>query len=143
MLGRAFANNEICLFASCGEVSPARGKAHQRITDRGGARKCFAVNDPNDFSRGDSNHTIEILTRLARIETKVDSLARQPAEKDFYSVTEFATLVDRDSFTVREWCRNGRINAEKRRCGRGNAREWNISHPELLRYRNEGLLKPK
>ena len=88
-------------------------------------------------------HEIEMLNRLARIETKLDSLARQPVDKDFYTVAEFAAKVDREDFTVREWCRLGRINAEKRPCGRGNAQEWKISHEELLRYLNHGLLKQK
>ena len=33
-----------------------------------------------------------------------------------------------------------RIHAEKKKCGRGPASEWIISHSELSRVRNEGLL---
>jgi len=43
-------------------------------------------------------------------------------------------------FTVREWCRQGRVEAGKRPCGRGRSREWTVSHKELTRLRNEGLL---
>ncbi len=88
-------------------------------------------------------HEIEMLNRLARIEAKLNFLARQPAEKEFYSVAEFAVRVERDDFTVREWCRLHRINANKRPCGRGNSREWKISHDELLRYLDNGLLPPE
>lgn len=88
-------------------------------------------------------YVIEMLNRLAIIESKLDSLARQPTVKEFYSVSEFAARVGREDFTVREWCRLGRINARKRLCGRGNTREWQISHEEYLRYLNHGLLPPK
>ena len=98
---------------------------------------------PKFFGDDAMQHEIEMLNRLAKIETKLDSLARQPAEKDFYSVTEFAVRVDREDFTVREWCRLRRINAEKRPCGRGTSQEWKISHEELLRYLNNGLLPPR
>lgn len=83
---------------------------------------------------------IAILNRLERIEAKLDSLARLPPVQDYYGVAEFAERADREEFTVREWCRLGRINAEKRNCGRGTSHEWKISHAELLRYLSEGLL---
>jgi hypothetical protein len=37
-------------------------------------------------------------------------------------------------------CRLGRVRAEKKKSGRGPASEWLISHAELTRVRNEGLL---
>ena len=43
-------------------------------------------------------------------------------------------------FTVREWCRLGRIHAEKRAAGRGNSTEWQVSHAELLQIRNLAAL---
>ncbi len=83
---------------------------------------------------------IDILDRLMRIEAKLDLLAQRPAVQEYYAVAEFARRVDRDEFTVREWCRLGRVNAEKRNCGRGTSQEWKISHEELLRYLSDGLL---
>jgi len=85
-------------------------------------------------------YLIDILDRLGRIETQLKAVLRQPPVKEWYTVAEFAEIVGKDRFTVREWCRLGRINAEKRDCGRGNAKEWKISHAELIRYRNDGLL---
>ena len=82
----------------------------------------------------------EILNWLTRIESKLDALAHQPRAQDFYSVDEFAERVRRQSFTVREWCRLGRINADKRACGRGTSQEWKISHEELQRYLSDGLM---
>ena len=68
------------------------------------------------------------------------NLAEQRVAKDFYATCEIAEILDRSGFTIREWCRNGRVHAEKRLTGRGNSKEWIISHKELLRIQNEGLL---
>lgn len=78
--------------------------------------------------------------RLAKIEALLAVLLDRQQVKEFYEVEEFARLVGRDPFTVREWARHGRIEAGKRRSGRGAHAQWVISHAELLRYRREGLL---
>lgn len=82
----------------------------------------------------------QILERLDRIETALEMLVKQRPQKEFYSTGELASLMGKAEFTVREWCRNGRIWASKRECGRGNTKEWMISHEELVRIQNEGLL---
>jgi hypothetical protein len=69
-----------------------------------------------------------------------DLLARQTRTKEYYSVGEAADYLGKAEFTVREYCRMKRINAEKRRSGRGSSAEWVISHAELLRIEKEGLL---
>jgi hypothetical protein len=63
-----------------------------------------------------------------------------PHLKLHYSVDEFAEEVNRRPFTVREWCRLGRINAGKSLTQSGPATLWVISHEELERFRREGLL---
>lgn len=82
----------------------------------------------------------ELLSRLAKIETLLASLVEQRAIKEWYSTAEVATLLGKAEFTVREWCRLGRVHAEKKKSGRGIAGEWIVSHGELTRIRNEGLL---
>lgn len=78
--------------------------------------------------------------RLERIETLLTALVERESVKDWYAVEEFARLVGRESFTVREYCRLGRIHAQKRQTGRGAYPAWVISHGELLRFRRDGLL---
>jgi len=82
----------------------------------------------------------EILERLERIESALKSLVQRQTVKDFYSTDEFAKVVGRAEFTCREWCRRGRIKAQKRRSGRGKFQSWVISHDELQRFQREGLL---
>jgi Helix-turn-helix domain len=78
--------------------------------------------------------------QLARIEGKLDQLLERELVKDFYEIGEFAQLVGKAEFTVREWARHGRIRATKKKSGRGPHPLWVISHEELLRYRRDGLL---
>jgi len=82
----------------------------------------------------------ELLARLTKIETMLASLVEQRTIKEWYSTAEVAALLGRAEFTVREWCRLGRVHAEKKKSGRGVASEWIVSHAELTRIRNEGLL---
>lgn len=82
----------------------------------------------------------DITQRLQKIEEMLHLLVEQRTVKDWYSTSEVAKLLGKAEFTVREWCRLGRIKAEKRKAGRGAASEWIISHEELTRIRNEGLL---
>jgi hypothetical protein len=82
----------------------------------------------------------EILEKLERLEAMVIVLVERQTVKDYYEVGEFARLVGKAAFTVREWCRLGRIHAEKRMSGRGAFPAWVVSHQELQRYQREGLL---
>jgi hypothetical protein len=81
-----------------------------------------------------------LVERVEKMESTLARLVQQRTVKDLYSTAEVAVLLGKAEFTVREWCRNRRVNAEKRECGRGSSREWVISHEELIRIQNEGLL---
>jgi hypothetical protein len=85
----------------------------------------------------------EICERLARIEDALRWIYHQQSmtlAKEHYSTAEFAALLGRAEYTVREWARTGRIKACKRFDGHGRHKTWTISHAELLRVRHEGLL---
>ena len=84
----------------------------------------------------------QLVDRLDRIEDTLRRLLQERVIQQFYSTADVARLLDKAEFTVREWCRLGRIRAEKRSCGRGNAKEWMISHGEVDRIRAEGLFPP-
>ena len=86
----------------------------------------------------------ELETRISGMESMLaeihQMLAKRQIEKDWYTVREVAEILERSEFTVREWCRLGRVFAEKRACGRGHSKEWIVSSGELIRIQNEGLL---
>jgi transposase len=78
--------------------------------------------------------------RLEKLEAMLTILVERQTVKEYYTVEEFARIVGRSEFTCREWCRNARINGQKRQSGRGAHASWVISHAELLRYQKEGLI---
>ena len=80
--------------------------------------------------------------RLTKIEAMLALLVEGQQVRQWYSVEQFARIVGRSAFTCREWCRRGRILAEKKNSGRGAHASWAISHDELLRYQREGLRRP-
>ncbi len=82
----------------------------------------------------------DILKKLEHLEAMLAVLVGRATVREWYSTDEFAQMVGKAEFTVREWCRHGRIHAEKRTSGRGAFPAWVISHQELLRYQREGLL---
>lgn len=82
----------------------------------------------------------QVLDRLDKMEVVLAGLATKRTVKDWYSTEEVAAIMGRAKFTVREWCRNGRVHCQKKNNGRGKHQSWVISHEELLRIQREGLL---
>ena len=69
-----------------------------------------------------------------------ETIAAKKTVKESYTTVEVAKILGRKPYTVREWCRLQRVNASKAMCGRGSEEEWRVSHEELERIQNDGLL---
>lgn len=78
--------------------------------------------------------------RLERMEALLLVLVERQQVREWYTTQEFANAIGKAQFTVQEYCRLGRLRAEKRSGGRGAFQQWVLSHAELDRYRRFGLL---
>ena len=98
----------------------------------------------NDHDRSKSYHMMtqdcinELKSEIQKLK-QVITENQVPMQKEYYSVKEVAKIIDRAEFTVREYCNNKRIIAEKKDSGRGSSNEWKISYEELNHYLNHGL----
>ena len=61
------------------------------------------------------NGVKEVITRLVRIETALETIVREKTIKESYLTSEVAALLGKAEYTVREWARNGRIRASKKK----------------------------
>lgn len=78
-------------------------------------------------------------SRLAGVEAAIRELDPSLRDRPWYSVKDVARRLGKTEYTVRQWCRQRRLAAEKLDFGRGGQGEWRISHEELLRLEREGL----
>ena len=78
--------------------------------------------------------------RLDRIEAMLAVLVERHQGREWYTTRQFGQAVGKSEFTIREYCRLGRLKAGKRQSGRGAYPQWVLSHAELERYRRNGLL---
>jgi hypothetical protein len=78
--------------------------------------------------------------RLEKIEAMLAVLVDRQTVREWYTTHEFSKAVGKAEFTIREYCRLGRLRAEKRQSGRGAYPQWVLSQAELDRYRRNGLL---
>jgi len=85
---------------------------------------------------------LEILTRVEKQNTEIlarlDRLDNKPPQKESWSPEELAVALHRKPFTVREWCRLGRIHAEKDK----SSRLWRVPDSEAQRLLAGGGLQP-
>ncbi len=77
---------------------------------------------------------------LLLVNGKLDALVARESIQAAYSTKEFAERVGLSEWTVRNYCRLGRLRARKKKSGRGLHAEWMLDHAELERFRREGLL---
>ncbi len=68
-------------------------------------------------------------------------LVERQQVREWYTTQEFARAVGKAEFTIREYCRLGRLRAEKRQSGRGAYHQWVLPKTELMRYQKQGLLR--
>ena len=102
----------------------------------------------NGATGGNATHQqiVEMLAQLCEqvleIDRKLNDMAGTAPRNDrtFFTVAEFAELAGKSEYTVREWCRLYRINAEKCDSGHGDSKAWKIPADELARYLDHGLL---
>lgn len=104
------------------------------------ARRIAVPLSTRGFGEEDRKALAAVKGLLEGFVTAAESRERVNPLNDWHSPAEVAALLSRAPFTVREWCRNGRINAQKRPTGRGDADEWEISADEVQRIKNHGLL---
>ncbi len=86
----------------------------------------------------------QIKARLVGVESLLSAILEKVIQgnvvKEYYTTQDVARILSKRPYTVREWCRLGRVRGEKSHSGRGVDEEWRISHEELMRIQNEGLL---
>ena len=77
--------------------------------------------------------------RLEKIEAMLIVLVDRQMVREWYSTDEFARMVGKAEFTVREWCRLRRVRAEKHGSGRALP---GLGHQpsRAAAYQREGLL---
>ena len=81
------------------------------------------------------------LAEMRAMLVEIQGMIANPTKtRESYTVEEVAGLLSKSDYTVREWCRHGRINATKRVERRGGAELWSISSAEVTRIKDEGLL---
>jgi hypothetical protein len=73
----------------------------------------------HDGRLGCRGAAMSVEERLERIEQMLTTLVQRQTIKEWYTTAEVGGLLGRAEYTVREWCRQGRIRAKKKPCGRG------------------------
>ena len=132
-------SNQLGLF---GEVPVPNGNGNGRLRAQNGSRR---ITEEDSLERRELIEEVSALkTRIEELEQTIaelrDLLLNQKTVKESYDTKEVAKILGRKPYTVREWCRLKRVNAFKAMCGRGCEEEWRITHDELVRIQNEGLL---
>lgn len=101
--------------------------------------KLFETDEPSEIAHS----LIALEERLAKVEALLkeifEALVNKGQIQEYYSTAEAARYLGKKPYTVREWCRLGRVKAIRAKSGRGYDPEWRLTHDELLRIKREGL----
>lgn len=81
---------------------------------------------------------LDLKEHMARLEDRLPEKVGETPQ--VFSVIEAAKLLRRKPFTVREWCRQGRIRCHRAESGRGPYTEWRIPMESIRAYQANGLL---
>jgi hypothetical protein len=81
-----------------------------------------------------------VLEEVRGIKELVETLVAQKPMKEWLTTAETAAVLGRAEFTVRQWCRLGRIHCQKKLTGRGRHLAWVISAGEVARIQRQGIL---
>ncbi len=139
-LGSSIRNKQVlCLAAGGGRHDTLYAAAGAKVTVVDISGEMLALDRAVAAEHGLALHTVQ---------TSMESLLREVHErmvvgsvvKEYYTTQEVARRLGKRPYTVREWCRLGRVHGEKSHSRRGLDDEWRISHAELVRIENEGLL---
>ncbi len=103
------------------------------------ALRCHGTCEINAEQK-EKNKVDDIRELLLTVNGKLDALVARETVHETYSTREFADRVGLAEWTVRNYCRLGRLNARKKKSGRGLSLEWTLQNEELERFRREGLL---
>jgi len=79
--------------------------------------------------------THEVVNRIRELEKTVSPIwqhyEHETPAKDWHTIAEMAEILGKAEFTVREWCRRGRVCASKQAWSRRNSHEWIVSREEV------------
>jgi excisionase family DNA binding protein len=82
-----------------------------------------------------------IETSCARILALLQGGGGPPPTGDLYTPAEAARLLRRSTWTIREWCRTGKVRALRTGFTRGKAHEWAIPAAEVEKLLAIGVVK--
>lgn len=138
--------NQLDLFGGEPHEQGSRRKKNGQRREKNGHRHRPVNGDVNERIESLEKSVDELASKLTRIESVLCDLhalvTNRQTIKESYTTQEVAKILEKKAYTVREWCRLQRVTAFKAMCGRGCEEEWRITHEELLRIQNEGLLPP-
>ena len=99
------------------DMGDGAGRTFASENESNRRKRTERVHNGQKFLQVLSEGLSQIEIRLSAIEARLAQLQAVPSdemlEKEFYTTAETAELLGKRPYTVREWCRLARINAER------------------------------